>query len=129
MKGKDMILSDFLSRQRMNNSNPYEIILISFDMQAILRDRYNNVGQEKESRYLIQTWSQAKTSGMKLPEVHGEDKGVDPSVKPEKQILKPTKLVTEPNPQSKPRIGWGRAGLGRKMKIPVQIQPQYRLVE
>ena len=65
-------------------SNPHEIIPISFDMQAILRDRYYNVGQEKESRYLIQTWSQAKTSGIKLPEVHGVNKNVDPGVKPEK---------------------------------------------
>ena len=53
-------------------------------MQAILRDRYYNIGQEKESRYLIQTQSQAKTSGIKLPEVHRVDKDVDPSVKPEK---------------------------------------------
>ena len=32
----------------------------------------------------------------------------------------------EPNPQiqSKPRLGQGRAGLKRKLKIPVQIQPQ-----
>ena len=32
MKGKDMILSDFLSRQRTHNSNPHEIIPISLDM-------------------------------------------------------------------------------------------------
>ena len=51
MKGKDMMLSDILSRQRMDNSNPREIILISFDMQAILRGRYYNVGQEKESKF------------------------------------------------------------------------------
>ena len=100
MKDKDMILSNFLSRQRMDNSDPHEIIPISFDIQAILRHRYYNVGQEKESRYLIQMQPQAKTSGIILPEVHGVDKGVDPGVKPEKQILKPTKLVTEPNPQS-----------------------------
>ena len=124
MKGKDMILNDFLSRQRNVNSNQHEIIPISFDRQVILRDRYYNVGQEKESRYLIQTQSQAKTSGIKLPEVHGVDKGVDPSVRPEKQILKPTKLATEPNPQSKSRLGQGRMGLGRKMKIPVQPQIQ-----
>ena len=35
MKGKDMILSGFLSGQRTDNSNPHEIISISFDMQAI----------------------------------------------------------------------------------------------
>ena len=47
MKGKDMILSDFLSRQRTDNSNPHEIIPISFDMQAILKVRYYNVGTGK----------------------------------------------------------------------------------
>ena len=93
MKGKDMILSDFLSRQGTDDSNPHETIPISFDMQAILRDRYYNIGQGKENRYLIQTQSQAKASGIKLPAVHGVDRGVDPSIKPEKQILKPIKLV------------------------------------
>ena len=39
-----MIRSDFLSRQRMDNSNPHEIIPISFDMEAILKDRYCKVG-------------------------------------------------------------------------------------
>ena len=44
MKGKDMILSDFLSRQETDKSKPHEIIHISFDMKAILNDRYYNVG-------------------------------------------------------------------------------------
>ena len=66
MKAKDMILSDFLSRQRTDDSNPHEIIPISFDMQAILRNRYYNVGHRKESGYLIQIWSQTKTSEIKL---------------------------------------------------------------
>ena len=79
-----MTLNDFLSRQRTDNSNPHEIIPISFDIKAILRDRYYNVGQEKESRYVIQTQSQSKTSGIKLLAVHGVDKGVGPSIKPEK---------------------------------------------
>ena len=48
MKGKDMILSDFLSRQITDNSNPHEIIPISFDMQAILKDRYYNIGSDKK---------------------------------------------------------------------------------
>ena len=41
------------------------------------------------------------------------DKGVDPNVKPEKQILKPIKLVMESNPQvqNKSGLGQGRAGL------------------
>ena len=126
-----MILTDVLSRQRTEYSNPHEIIPISFDMQAILRDRYYNVGQEKESRYLIQTQSHSKTSGIKLPEVHGVDKGIDPSVKPEKQILKPIKLAMKPNPQvqSKARSGQGRTGPRRKMKTQCKYNHQYRLVE
>ena len=48
MKGKDMILSDFLLRQRADDSNPHEIMSISFDIQAILRDRYYNVGRKKK---------------------------------------------------------------------------------
>ena len=34
--------------------------------------------------YLVQTRSQAKFSGIKLPEVHGMGKNLDPNIKPEK---------------------------------------------
>ena len=69
MKGKDMILSDFLSWQRVDKSNPHKIIPISFDMKAILKERYYNIGNE--SRYSVQMCSKIKDSGIKLPEVHG----------------------------------------------------------
>ena len=36
-----MVLSDFLSRQKNDNSNPHEIIPISFNMYKILNDNYN----------------------------------------------------------------------------------------
>ena len=49
-----MILSDFLSRQETDKGDPYEIIPISFDMKAILNDRYYNV-EEQEGQYLVQT--------------------------------------------------------------------------
>ena len=54
MKGKDMILSDFLSRQRNNDSNPNEIIPISFDMHQVLENNFylENFCADK---YLIQT--------------------------------------------------------------------------
>ena len=38
-----MILSDILSRQMTDNSSPHEIIPISSDIQAILKDKYYNV--------------------------------------------------------------------------------------
>ena len=42
IKGKDMVLSDFLSRQQNNDSNPHEIIPISFNMYKVLDDNYYN---------------------------------------------------------------------------------------
>ena len=38
IKGKDMVLSDFLSRQNNNNSNPHEIIPISFNIYKVLHE-------------------------------------------------------------------------------------------
>ena len=40
MNGKDMILSDFLLQQKNDDSNPNEIILISFDMCQVLEDNF-----------------------------------------------------------------------------------------
>ena len=34
IKGKDMVLSDFLSRQKTDNSNPHKIIPISFTLES-----------------------------------------------------------------------------------------------
>ena len=66
-----MVLSDFLSRQKHDNSNLYEIIPISFNMQNSLHARNYNIGEGNTGKFLIQTWSPAKSSGIKLPEVHG----------------------------------------------------------
>ena len=71
IKGKDMVLSDFLSRQKHDDSNPHEIIPISFNMKHILQSNYYDIGKENVGKYLVQTRSQAKSSGIHLPEVHG----------------------------------------------------------
>ena len=34
IKGKDMVLSDFLPRQKMDDSNPHELIPISFTLKG-----------------------------------------------------------------------------------------------
>ena len=78
MKGKNMILSDFLSKQNKDDSDLHKIIPISFNIYQILDDNYYN------EKYLVQTRSQAKSSGTKLPEVHGMRKNLDPNLKPEK---------------------------------------------
>ena len=40
IKGKDMVLSDFLSRQKSDNSNPHEIIPMSFSLRNIWHESY-----------------------------------------------------------------------------------------
>ena len=99
MKGKDMVLSGFSSQQNNDDSNPNEIIPISFDMYKILEnnmnnfDKYNNnFGNEK---YLIQMHSQVKTNDTKFPEVHGVQKGLDPNLRPEKQHTIPKQGKSE----------------------------------
>ena len=75
IKGKDMILSDFLSRQNVDDNNPHEIIPISFNLRTVLQDKYYNLEGENK-KYMIQTRSQTKASGMQLPEVHWIKEGI-----------------------------------------------------
>ena len=121
-----MILSDFLSRQKNDKSNPCEVIHISFNMKNILYGRYYNIGERKEEwKYLTQARSQSKSSGITLPAVHGVDKGVNPSVKPEKkQVIKPMIVASslKAPTQIRPTIVQSRVGLRRKVKISTSPQ-------
>ena len=73
-----------------------------------------------------------KSNGLKIPEIHGANKGLDPHVQPGKQKPLPSLpiqstdkgLPTHPIP--KPRIGQGRAGQRRKVKTqqPISLPHQ-----
>ena len=53
-----------------------------------------------------------KSSGVKLPEVHGVSKSLDPNIQPEKQKpLQGNKIL-----QDKPHTGQGRAGMRRRRR-------------
>ena len=119
IKGKDMILSDFLSRQEIDNSNANEIIPISFNISSVLQDKYYSLERESEI-YMIQTRSQTKVSGAQLPEVHGSKKGLNPHKKSENQ---PQPIVSL-EIGIKPRLGQGRARVRRKMKAPPSSYPR-----
>ena len=58
---------------------------------------------------MVGTQSQARSSGIKLPVVHGMGKNLDPNINPEKQHANPIKGSIE-----KPHIGQGRPGLRRR---------------
>ena len=112
IKGKDMVLGDFLSSQKHDDSNPHEIIPILFSMQHMLHPNYYNIG-----KYLVQTRSQARSSGISFLEVHGIGKGLNPNVLPEK-VIKPI-ITSEVKgvSQIKPRSGQGKVGLRWRTKL------------
>ena len=114
---------------------PYEIIPISFTLKSLVNNHFYQINSTKEiseteaNKYLIQTTSQAKSSGIKAPEIHGENKGINPHIKLGRQrplpalhmhSILPTTLAQPVDkgpptyPIPKPRIGQGRAGLKRK---------------
>ena len=142
-----MFLSDSLSRQKIDDSNPREIIPISFTLKSLASEHFywfnstTGISETETNKYLIQTRSQAKSSGIKVPEIHGVNKGINPHVKPERQqplpILPtdsiPSTIPTQPinkglptHPIPKPRIGQGRAGLRRKIRTnqPIPLPKQ-----
>ena len=119
IKGKDMILSDFLSRQDINDEDTREIIPISFNMRSVLQDRYYNIDENRE-KYMVQTRSQTKASVVQLPEGHGSRKRLDPCKIPEKQPQPIIGLDVE----RKPRVGQGRAGVRRKAPPPSYLRPE-----
>ena len=88
IKGKDMVLSDFLSRQKTDSSNSHEIIPISFTLKSLMANHFyqinntNENSQPETSKYLIQTRSQTKSGGIKVLEIHGMNKGLDSHINP-----------------------------------------------
>ena len=78
-------------------------------MHKVLQDNYYNIDS-----YLAQTRSQAKSSGIKLPEVHGIRKNLDPNIKPENQKANPIKGSVV-----KLHICQSRDGLKRKRSDPI----------
>ena len=89
IKGKDMVFSNFLSRQKTDDSKPHELIPISFSLKSQVSNYFYHIDNEiiipRNDKYLVQTRSQVRSSGIRLPEIHGANKGLDPHVQPGKQ--------------------------------------------
>ena len=134
IKGKDMVLSDFLSRQKSDDSNPHELIPISFSLKDQVTDYFYHIDNEisvpSKDKYLVQTRSQVRSSSIRLSEIHGANKGLDPQVQPGKQKSFPIQTInkgTPTHPVPKPRIGQGRARPRRKVKAPQPITLPHKL--
>ena len=67
-----------------------------------------------DDKSLVQMRSQTKSSSIKLPEVHGVRKNLDPNLKPERQHTLPKQGSIE-----RSCVGQGRAGSKRKRTDPI----------
>ena len=84
VKGKDMILADYLSRHRHRHDDPNDLIPISFRLTHPI----NPESKLPVCPPPMLTRRLAKAVGVEPPPVHGADKAIDPHKKPEHQ--KPT---------------------------------------
>ena len=136
VKGRDMILSDYLSRHRQRDLDPSELIPISFcSMKIYSRLIADKVG---EDIFCVQTCAKAKAKGEEMGEVHGANKPLDPNYKPEHQSksalpsminnkgvrdtpVKP--ILKTPRIPSKNKVGNESE---RVTVAPIQLTPKYQ---
>ena len=80
-------------------------------MHNTLHENYYEI--ETKERYLVQIWSQTKSSGATLLEAHGAKKILDTNILPENKIVPQNKKIFE----NKPTLGQGRAGIKHKKHV------------
>ena len=109
VKGKDMILIDYLSRIAVDDGNSDEVIPIFFNALAQYRLALDYIAESLIiAHFNVVTRSSTSASGISLPPVHGTQKGLDPDLEPEKQwkskkvLLKPTIATPVKKPAATP---------------------------
>ena len=112
IKCKDMVLSDFLSRQLGDKSDPHQIIPISFNMKEVLRENYQN---DVKGTFMVQTCSQSRAKGVKAPSMQ---KASNPSNKGEKET-KP--LITDDTPITNDTLSVNSQQNCTKAKLPTNL--------
>ena len=86
VKGKDMILCDYLSRIAVDEGDPSEVIPISFNALSQYRLAIDYLVEAYMiTHFNVATRSSTDAAGINLPPIHGANKGIDPSLKPENQ--------------------------------------------
>ena len=112
VKGKDMILCDYLSRITVDDGDPSEVIPISFNALAEYRLAIDYLAESYMiSHFKVATRSSTNAAGINLLPIHGAQKGIDPTLKPEshsksQQPLAQPTLVTPNKRISRPVNRW-----------------------
>ena len=105
-------------KQKLSASTPRikrKLVPHCLTQHNILHKRYYNLWLA--DKYLVQTWSQTKSSRKILPEVHGVKKILDTNPLPEKQKTAPQ---LKKGSEIKLRLGQGRVGIRCKKKPKLQ---------
>ena len=82
IKGKDMVLSAFWQDKSTMIAILMKKYLFPLICTKCFMKKYYDIGNI--GNYLVQIRSETKSSGITLPEVHGQRKNLDPNVLPEK---------------------------------------------
>ena len=123
VKGKDMKICDFLSRIDMDRGNPGEVIPISFNSFSML-NTIRKATLHQANKLLVATRSKTKAEGATLLPVHGVQKHLDPTVKPEHD-----KPVADQNKQSGPTSADVRPRVLLRPKLPASQIARKRLID
>ena len=107
-----MILCDYLSRIAVDEGDPSEVIPISFNALAQYRIAIDYLTDAfMITHFNVATRSSTDAAGINLPPIHGSNKGIDPTLKPENRsksqqtLAKP--VITAPNQRPiKPVVKW-----------------------
>ena len=119
INGKGMILSNFLSRQIEDDSNPHEIIPISFNIQEILQESYHSIVTDT---YKVQTRAQTKAQANAPTEADTQpiaQKNTPKIVKMPNETERKRGIATPPS-------GFIRHPLGNIALPPVVVAPSIR---
>ena len=115
VKGRDMVLADYLSRNRSKDIDPSELIPIRFCCMDLYRGLLDTeIGPTRSS---------TKASGQKPPEVHGADKPLDPNLKPEHQSKPKLPSIVGSGSPSKSPIKATNPKRSPKKSVTISEQP------
>ena len=128
VKGRDMILSDYLSRHRQKDLDPSKLIPIHFcclkTYRSIIDDRIG------EGIFCIKTRASTKASGETVSEVYEADKPLDPNYKPEHQSKLPSVIGKSPPEKviRKPILQTPSRHTPRRLATPKSVRIQSEVV-
>ena len=119
----DMTLCDYLSRIDVDKGDPSEVIPISFNALAQYRLTLDHITEcFMIKHFMVATRSGTSAARINLPPIHGAQKAIDPTLKPENQS-KTQEILAKPTP-----ITPGRKVINPAVKgIPAQAAPKPKL--